>query len=84
MKDGYRVFDSDIYVLEPADQCDMSPIRHQFHKLSKEPELETWKKIGSPGWARTSDILINSQALYQLSYRGVACDSASDRAGNSG
>lgn len=28
-------------------------------------------KIGSPGWARTSDILINSQALYRLSYRGV-------------
>lgn len=24
--------------------------------------------IGSPGWARTSDILINSQTLYQLSY----------------
>ncbi len=31
-----------------------------------------WKKVGSPGWTRTSDILINSQALYQLSYRGVS------------
>src|SRR5262249_50939975 len=30
------------------------------------------KKIGSPGWARTSDFLINSQALYQLSYRGTS------------
>ena len=29
--------------------------------------------IGSPGWARTSDFLINSQALYQLSYRGIVC-----------
>jgi hypothetical protein len=29
------------------------------------------EKIGSPGWSRTSDFLINSQALYQLSYRGV-------------
>ena len=29
--------------------------------------------IGSPGWARTSDFLINSQALYRLSYRGMAC-----------
>ena len=28
--------------------------------------------IGSPGWARTSDFLINSQALYQLSYRGTS------------
>ena len=30
------------------------------------------EKVGSPGWARTSDNLINSQALYRLSYRGVA------------
>ena len=29
-------------------------------------------EVGSPGWSRTSDFLINSQALYQLSYRGVA------------
>ena len=29
------------------------------------------ERVGSPGWARTSDILINSQALYRLSYRGV-------------
>ena len=27
------------------------------------------KEFGSPAWARTTDILINSQALYQLSYR---------------
>ena len=27
--------------------------------------------FGSPGWARTSDFLINSQALYRLSYRGM-------------
>jgi hypothetical protein len=30
--------------------------------------------VGSPGWSRTSDFLINSQALYQLSYRGVTGD----------
>jgi hypothetical protein len=34
-----------------------------------------WNKngteVGSPGWARTSDFLINSQALYRLSYRGM-------------
>src|SRR5215468_3634745 len=34
------------------------------------------RKIGSPGWARTSDFLINSQALYRLSYRGVAGSNA--------
>jgi hypothetical protein len=33
---------------------------------------EATEKVGSPGWSRTSDFLINSQALYQLSYRGVA------------
>lgn len=43
-----------------------------FPHVSKDPELEMWKKVGSPGWTRTSDILINSQALYRLSYRGVS------------
>jgi integrase len=33
---------------------------------------EVLKKVGSPGWTRTSDFLINSQALYQLSYRGTS------------
>ena len=28
--------------------------------------------FGSPNWARTSDIMINSHALYRLSYRGIA------------
>ena len=28
--------------------------------------------IGSPNWARTSDIMINSHALYRLSYRGMS------------
>jgi hypothetical protein len=37
--------------------------------------LEVFVKVGSPGWSRTSDFLINSQALYQLSYRGVASGS---------
>ncbi len=52
------------------------PARHgtnwaPFPQVSKDPELEMWKKVGSPGWTRTSDILINSQALYRLSYRGM-------------
>ncbi len=34
-------------------------------------DQEVRAKVGSPGWARTSDFLINSQALYRLSYRGV-------------
>ncbi len=33
--------------------------------------MEMWEKVGSPGRTRTCDILINSQALYRLSYRGI-------------
>ena len=33
-----------------------------FPHVSKDPELEMWKKVGSPGWTRTSDILINSES----------------------
>ena len=47
--------------------------------MSKYRAEEPIEKVGSPGWTRTSDILINSQALYRLSYRGVrAADSAID------
>ena len=31
----------------------------------------TYKNFGSPDWTRTSAILINSQAFYQLDYRGI-------------
>jgi hypothetical protein len=31
---------------------------------------ETRVVIGSPTWARTRDLRINSPSLYQLSYRG--------------
>jgi hypothetical protein len=46
------------------------PARHgtdwaPFRQTSKDPELEMWKKGGSPGWARTSDILINSECPEQ-------------------
>ena len=29
-------------------------------------------KIGSPAWTRTTNLLVNSQVLCQLSYRGLA------------
>src|SRR5262249_31106453 len=38
--------------------------------------IELREVVGSPGWARTSDFLINSQALYRLSYRGIVCSIA--------
>ena len=33
--------------------------------------LQALDYFGSPNWTRTSDPLINSQLLYQLSYRGI-------------
>lgn len=33
--------------------------------------LSTLGCSGSPGWTRTSDLMINSHPLYQLSYRGT-------------
>jgi hypothetical protein len=33
--------------------------------------LSGMANLGSPGWTRTNDILVNSEALYQLSYRGI-------------
>ncbi len=30
-------------------------------------------KFGSPSWARTSDLRINSPSLYRLSYQGISC-----------
>jgi integrase len=65
-------------IAEVADAAPRAsvPLRHgtnwaPFPQLSKSPAMEMWKKVGSPGRARTCDFLINSQALYRLSYRGV-------------
>ena len=33
---------------------------------------EFYSLYGSPNWARTSDIMINSHALYRLSYGGIS------------
>gem|GEM_PF-5062658 len=33
-------------------------------------QLRYTEMTGSPTWSRTTDTLINSQALYPLSYRG--------------
>ncbi len=35
-------------------------------------DLQPLVFLGSPTWARTRDLRINSPALYQLSYRGTA------------
>jgi hypothetical protein len=44
----------------------------QKTKKSAGENLLTSVFYGSPTWARTRDLRINSPALYQLSYRGTA------------
>src|SRR5262249_3230053 len=46
-------------------------ISARYHQNAETLENQA-KKVGSPGWARTSDPLINSQVLYRLSYRGMS------------
>jgi hypothetical protein len=36
------------------------------------------ESYGSPTWARTRDLRINSPALYRLSYRGIVSFSVTD------
>ena len=43
-------------------------------KKSAGANLLTLVYLGSPTWARTRDLRINSPALYQLSYRGTTTD----------
>ncbi len=43
----------------------LSPVRKNKKSTAK-------AVLGSPNWARTSDIMINSHALYRLSYRGLS------------
>ncbi|CAK0778624.1 hypothetical protein CCP4SC76_6640004 [Gammaproteobacteria bacterium] len=40
---------------------------------SKNPVMQNHNRIqlGSPAWTRTTDLMINSHLLYQLSYRGI-------------
>ena len=39
---------------------------------SSTPTVDSEYSFGSPNWARTSDIMINSHALYRLSYGGMS------------
>ncbi len=43
----------------------MARARHAGHQIYQQMQS------GSPAWTRTTNILVNSQALCQLSYRGM-------------
>ena len=45
------------------------------HNKHKKAQLFSWAFIfGSPTWARTRDLRINSPSLYRLSYQGIERD----------
>ena len=47
-------------------------ILQKFFIKAKIPQTSCLRDLhGSPNWARTSDIMINSHALYRLSYGGI-------------
>ncbi len=46
------------------------PEKNSKHKKSPDKSARALFLYGSPGRARTADLVINSHPLYQLSYRG--------------
>ena len=51
----------------------LNPIQARY-QTAPHPDKKSRRKFscyGSPNWARTSDIMINSHALYRLSYGGI-------------
>ena len=58
--------------ITPILQGSVAPLEHVSPScFLLSPSMRTEYSHCSPGWARTSDILINSQALCQLSYGGI-------------
>ena len=68
-------------LLRPTTSADWGAVRHygnstatataQKAKKSAGANRLTLAFLGSPTWARTRDLRINSPALYRLSYRGI-------------
>ena len=50
------------------------PLVSEPTKVREHRKKQSFSELlyGSPNWARTSDIMINSHALYRLSYRGIS------------
>ncbi len=51
--------------------CDLVRPRHARFQLRHTEMNKMLKRFGSPTWVRTTDLLVNSQALCQLRYRGI-------------
>ena len=57
--------------VEPSRSGTCLPYKRLERSFSMEKASALSRLSGSPGRTRTSDMLINSQPLYQLSYRGM-------------
>ena len=57
---------------EPVTVCEANIIWREARSGTKKEQSFSELLYGSPNWARTSDIMINSHALYRLSYRGIS------------
>ena len=72
-KNSYQLFYACYDFATPSRQ---SALIMMSQTLAQKAKKEHHRKggallFGSPNWARTSDIMINSHALYRLSYRGI-------------
>ena len=64
-------FYTKVFYLPPVELVVyITPIQHK-KILDEQFYCSSNMEIGSSSWARTSDIMINSHALCQLSYRGI-------------
>ena len=70
-----------IYKHEPPQMAYLCDFWHK--KIVGKFVLKLTDDYGSSSWARTSDIMINSHALCQLSYRGILIPAASYSPGQS-
>ena len=52
-------------------KTDLGGWSYFFQRQKEIGAKRTLLRYGSPNWARTSDIMINSHALYRLSYGGI-------------
>ena len=55
----------------PTKHCKVYKNKFKHKRQKKDSDFCLSLLYGSPNWARTSDIMINSHALYRLSYGGL-------------
>ena len=59
------------FILRKAVVKEDKAVEFEFYARDEVTDVVQYVKVGSPAWTRTTNILVNSQALCQLSYRGA-------------